>query len=287
MNKILITILFLFVALLGCKKDPAIYTITSSVSDGGTIDPLGVTSVEEGSSVIYTIKPDDHYSIASIKVDGFEAPVSGTIEIKNIKSNKVIRVEFVKSIIITATAGEGGKIEPDGVVEVEYQTSKVYAYTVTPDSGMIISSVIINDKTQLLFSYTEFVYDFVNVSKNCTIKAEFKDALCLFLIKASWYLEAMDQKHLFSNDTTWHPMIPEDRMFTDHKTFLLDGTYFETDKNGVIFGGPFEWSLSGKKLQIANLEYEIDYLDDNKMILILKLYDGALFKYTYTHILKK
>ena len=69
---------------------------------------------------------------------------------------------------ITATAGEGGKIEPSGEVVVNEGDSQTF--TITPYTGYEISDVVVdNVSVGVVSSYT-----FVNVTANHTIQATFE-----------------------------------------------------------------------------------------------------------------
>ena len=93
-------LMILSFVIFGCSKeqDPILYTITSSATSGGTINPCGVTNVNTADSVIYIIKPNKYYSIKSIKVDGIEQPIFNTYKFKNVFENREIKVESIPMI---------------------------------------------------------------------------------------------------------------------------------------------------------------------------------------------
>lgn len=264
MNKILISILFLFVALAGCKKDPVNYTITSSVSAGGTIDPLGVTSVEEGSSVIYTIKPDDHYSIASIKVDGVEAPVSGTVEIKNIKSNKVIRVEFVKSLTITASVeGADGVIDPKGILKITEDdlTKGKVIYHFIPDSDYVILSVTLNGVKQNIIDDNKLIITKLNKGDSKLIATFISMTYLYITMSTPFYYGGYK---IIQNDSVVYKTnmsIEEQKSFTllfnDSTIIVSDGSSVNTSK----------WTLDGNNITIASQHYVIVSSSEKELIL--------------------
>lgn len=96
-----------FVILLGCKEDlvlvdpiPPVKSVTiiaTVVGSGGTISPLGSTSVKTGESVTYNIKPDAGYNILSIKVDGIDISISDLYQFTNVSSNRTISVVFISN----------------------------------------------------------------------------------------------------------------------------------------------------------------------------------------------
>ena len=71
------------------------YTIVASASEGGTINPDGVITVESGASKTFTFLPDANYNIYSIKVNGVEQPITDKFEFKNVSKNSDIEVKFV------------------------------------------------------------------------------------------------------------------------------------------------------------------------------------------------
>lgn len=80
-------------------------------------------------------------------------------------------------LIITAQAGENGSIHPSGEVEVQYGYDQ--SFTITPDDGFSIASVMIdgsqiNLETDQNWDATEGQYTFYNVNENHTIDVDFE-----------------------------------------------------------------------------------------------------------------
>ena len=85
---------------------------------------------------------------------------------------------------ITATASTGGEIDPAGVSKVQY--SKSITYTITPDAGYAIKSVLVDGKD--VGSVSE--YTFKNVTKKHTIHAIFEQVNPYTDIKAGdWFYD--------------------------------------------------------------------------------------------------
>ena len=91
------------------------YTIISSVNntDYGTITPYGVTEVEEGESVTYTISHIEGYIIDDVLVNGASVGKIDTYTFKEIHADGTIHVVFIKDV---------------GVEENEFTNIKVYSY---------------------------------------------------------------------------------------------------------------------------------------------------------------
>lgn len=79
------------------------YTITASVSSGGSITPAGATTVMAGDSLTYTIKPDSGYIISAIKVDGVDVAISNTYQFTKVSSDKKINVDFLSNDLFLLT----------------------------------------------------------------------------------------------------------------------------------------------------------------------------------------
>lgn len=80
------------------KKEPKTYTITASVSSaGGTVTPEGITTVTEGSVILYTITPKSGYAIRTIYVDGKEIGKTSSFNFTNVRENHTISADFVEA----------------------------------------------------------------------------------------------------------------------------------------------------------------------------------------------
>ena len=144
------------------------YTITATASGGGTITPSDTMTVSYGSSKQFTIAPSDGYHIIDVKIDGESKGVLSTYTFSDVKSNHTVEAIFaINTYTITATAGNGGKIEPLGTVTVSYGSSK--QFTITPSDGFHITDVKIDGESKgALTSHT-----FSDVKSDHTIDAIF------------------------------------------------------------------------------------------------------------------
>ena len=73
--------------------DPLEYTITTTVSEGGTINPV-LVQVPTGSSQVFTITPSPGYQIASVLVDGVNQGSVNSYTFYNVQSPHTIAVIF-------------------------------------------------------------------------------------------------------------------------------------------------------------------------------------------------
>ena len=145
------------------------FTITSSAGTGGSISPIGTSSVKYDSSLKYTITPDAGFVIDTIFVDSIPVDSISSYTFDSVRINKTIFAKFkVKTFAITATAGAGGMITPVGSSIVKYDSS--IKYTITPDAGFVLDTLFVNGiKVDSISSYT---FDSVRINK--TIFAKFK-----------------------------------------------------------------------------------------------------------------
>ena len=144
------------------------YTIVSTADENGTITPLGKITFEHGSSQLYTIIPELHYSILDVLVDGESVgPVSSYL-FQDISANHVIHASFViDNYPINATAGSNGSINPSGEVLVDYGSDQLF--NITPDPNYHILDVLVDLESVGPVDQ----YEFINVTEPHKIHALF------------------------------------------------------------------------------------------------------------------
>ena len=156
------------------EEIPAVtHTIVATAGTGGSITPSGNVTVGDGSSQSFTITPESGYQIKDVKVDGASVGAVATYPFTNVTADHTIEAEFeVIPIVthkITASAGVGGSISPNGEVIVGDHGSQTF--TITPDtaSGYIIDDVFVDGVSVGKVS----TYTFSDVTGDHTISAEF------------------------------------------------------------------------------------------------------------------
>ena len=118
----------------GVPDEPSYWTIEASAGSGGGIDPEGDVFVPDGGDQRFDFDPDRGYEIDRVRVDGDSERVRSSYTFEEVTENHTIRVTFTETdeggdddndddddggityLTITATAGEGGSISPDGRV---------------------------------------------------------------------------------------------------------------------------------------------------------------------------
>ncbi|OGT06584.1 MAG: hypothetical protein A2X78_04665 [Gammaproteobacteria bacterium GWE2_37_16] len=166
--------------------------ITSSViGTGGSINPLGNTSIINGADQNYTITPIALYHIADVLVDGLSVGAVASYTFTNVTSAHTISVRFsIDTNDITASAGDHGSISPSGDTPVNYGADQTF--TITPDSDFSISDVIVDGVSKGAISS----YTFSNVVVAHTITASFVQHIDLKTPSLS-FDQISDKSHKF------------------------------------------------------------------------------------------
>ena len=109
----------------------------------GSISPPGSLTYNYHDTPSFTITPVTGYHITSILVDGMSLGPNSTYTFAALENNHTITANFaINTFTITATAGEGGSISPQGIVSANYGDSKTFA--ITPNSGSEIDTIFVD-----------------------------------------------------------------------------------------------------------------------------------------------
>lgn len=171
-------IILLFTVLSGCcGVTPTSYTVTATAGAGGSINLSGAIVVSEGENQTFTITPEEGYEISDVLVDSVSVGAVSTYTFNNIQQDHTIAASFAQTgtpsapaiikYTITATAGTGGSIAPEGSVKVTKGNDQTF--TITPDAGYEIDNVLVDGSSQGPID----TYTFQNVQENHTIQANF------------------------------------------------------------------------------------------------------------------
>jgi glucose/arabinose dehydrogenase len=150
---------------------PVTHTISASAGTNGTVSPSGSVAVVQGTNQAFTITPNAGYQIADVLVDGVSAGAVASYTFTNVTASHTISASFSlippTTYTITASAGANGAITPSGSVVVNSGANQ--AFTITPNSGYQVASVLVDGVSQgAITSYT-----FTNVTAAHTISASF------------------------------------------------------------------------------------------------------------------
>ncbi|MFU8844083.1 MAG: S8 family serine peptidase [Bacteroidales bacterium] len=150
-----------------------IYTITATAGTGGTINPSGTVNVTEGNDQAFSIAAGQGYEILDLLVDNVSLGALSSYTFYNVTESHTIHAEFLELPLvwftISASAGEGGSIDPAGDIEVVQGGSQ--SFTITADAGMMIADVLVNG----ISAGAVPVYTFNNVQSNQSILATFTE----------------------------------------------------------------------------------------------------------------
>ena len=70
------------------------YKIVASADENGTINPEGTVKVKRGDEQAFDIKPNAHYSIVDVKVDGESIGPKPSYAFINVKEDHTISAAF-------------------------------------------------------------------------------------------------------------------------------------------------------------------------------------------------
>ena len=143
-------------------------TVTASAGAGGSISPIGATTVASGQSLSYTITPSSACYRSNVFVDGTALGPLSTYSFTSLSSNHTINATFALiPFTINASAGTGGTISNAGYSVASCGASPVF--TITPDSGFRIVDVTDNGVSKGAVSSLTIS----NISGNHTLVATF------------------------------------------------------------------------------------------------------------------
>ena len=144
------------------------YLMHSTADEGGTITPEGALTATQGSSLTYTITPNSDYRITAVTVDGISVGAVSSYTFNDLDSGHSITATFEKtSYTITASAGTGGSITPEGQMIVA--SGATQSFSATAIEGYRVAAVSVDGVAQGSLS----TYVFRNVKGDHTIEANF------------------------------------------------------------------------------------------------------------------
>ena len=147
----------------------SVYTVAN---EGGTISSSNL-KVKNGDNVRISYQPNTGYVIDSIFInEGYDTAITQDsltgYTFTNINSFKNIRVKFVKTVKIYASAGLNGKISDTGFNLLKQGANK--SFIITPNNGYVVDSIFVDDT----FVGNNNIYQFNNVTQNHILRVTFK-----------------------------------------------------------------------------------------------------------------
>lgn len=170
------------------------FTITVSQGQGGTINPADNVVVSWGDNQDFYITADtaNGYVIDTLTADNKTVDAASGQEsykhtFSNVTANHSISVTFkLKTLVIKASAGAGGTIDPSGNVNVTYGDSKTFTITADTANKYVIDKLL-DDGNEVagVSGSKQYSYTYTNVHSTHTIEARFKQHADQYTITAS------------------------------------------------------------------------------------------------------
>jgi len=147
------------------------HTITATTNDNiyGLIEPSGKIDVSHNASKEFKIIPNKCYRIKDLLVDGISLGALNSYIFNNIKTDHTIKAIFEKkTYTIEAIAGENGKIDPQGKIDIQCGSDQLFK--IIPDIGYKIQNISIDGISK--GAIDSFIFE--NVQANHLIEASFE-----------------------------------------------------------------------------------------------------------------
>ena len=126
------------------------YNMNATAYGHGTIDPMGDSTVAYGSTMVYTLTPEDCYTVSEVLVNGVSylnnAAFDGTtLTLEDIQANMNVQAYFqINTFTVETSANEGGAVTETAV----YNCGTDVVVTITPDACYDIESVEVDGNDQ-------------------------------------------------------------------------------------------------------------------------------------------
>jgi PKD repeat protein len=147
------------------------FNVSAMATQGGMISPSGNMTAVYGDNLSFTSQAFSGYQLANITDNGVSMGAISPYNI-TVKEEHDIVANFQTDVLtITAAAGQGGMIEPNGTVNVTYGSSATFVTTAF--TNYFISGIEV-DGTELGNQTSPFSYTFSNVTKDHSINASFQ-----------------------------------------------------------------------------------------------------------------
>lgn len=147
------------------------FNISASATEGGMIVPSGNSTATYGQNLSFTSTAFSGFRLAEIIDNGVSKGPVSPYNLSVTENHEIIANFRPDVLTITAVAGQGGIIEPNGTVNVTFGNTQ--CFNITANSNYFISSVEV-DGSDLGNKTSPFNYCFPNVTTNHSINASFQ-----------------------------------------------------------------------------------------------------------------
>lgn len=159
---------------------PAFHTVTPSATTGGAVHPADPVKVAHGGSASFSLLPDEGYELANVTLDGADLPAyrwrDGVLRLDDVQVDHAVRAEFRKTVPpapgqvrVTTEAGEGGRIDPAGPLDVDKGTNLIFGFI--PEEGFELDTAKVNG---VVVPVAGNQYELMGVSVDTVVSATFK-----------------------------------------------------------------------------------------------------------------
>jgi hypothetical protein len=146
------------------------YTVESSASTGGSINPSGSVDVTANDTTSFTMTPSEGYELDSVGGTCGGSLLGATYTTSAVVNNCTVTATFgLTTYTVESSASTGGSINPSGSVDVT--ANDTTSFTVTPSEGYELDSVGGTCGGSLLGA----TYTTSAVVDNCTVTATFSE----------------------------------------------------------------------------------------------------------------
>jgi len=138
------------------------FTVKANAQPGGMISPMcDALTYRQGEKAIFTIEPFQGYDLSDVLVDDVSIGAVSTFDFL-VEGNHEVQALFAPRLFsVNAKAGPNGAIEPNGISQMEYLSSK--NFKLTPAPGYKIDCIFVNgtkkDAANGIFTLTEISED--------------------------------------------------------------------------------------------------------------------------------
>ncbi len=154
------------------------YTMTSEVTEGGSITPEGTQIVNYGTDLTYEINANEGWYISSTEIDGVtttytqeDAMVTLSVPYTSIDADHSVSVTFAQFMYtITANASEYGTVNGAASISENVVYGSNFSLNITPDANYQVADVVVDG---ISVGAVEF-YEFINVTANHTVDVTFE-----------------------------------------------------------------------------------------------------------------
>ena len=120
------------------------YTITArALGSGGTVSPIGATTVQENASLVLNFTADSLSKIVKVVVDGSEISLCDSYTFENITANHTIDVYFAPTAVINVESSNSRQGTASGHYEL-IDGEMVYVLDITPARGYKLDGIYID-----------------------------------------------------------------------------------------------------------------------------------------------